>query len=96
MARSLWENFTDDANVFICKECDEEKGGITVGDHLPTHSLVRCTEKEDEEKGSEDPKSNTEDRLTALETQMLQLTTQMGKIETLLQALLDGQTGMPS
>ena len=79
----------DDANVFICKTCDEEKGGIVFGDiHLPTHNLVRCLDPDDEDEDDDDESTDTESRVAALETQMSALTSQMDRIEKLLESLV--------
>ncbi|KAI9068321.1 hypothetical protein FKP32DRAFT_1754486 [Trametes sanguinea] len=61
-----------DAKAFICAECDENKGGLTIGEHLETHSLVSCKLQVAEET---DPSKRVEKRLSALE----------GKMETLAQ-----------
>ncbi|RPD54176.1 hypothetical protein L227DRAFT_580748 [Lentinus tigrinus ALCF2SS1-6] len=80
----------EDANIFVCQSCDE-KGGVTVGDHLGTHTLVRCLEPPAEE-DSDEEQDSTDDRVAALETQISALTSQMSRIEKLLQSLVGGRT----
>lgn len=77
-----------DDNVFVCQACDETKGGVTVGDHLETHTLVRCTE------GAKDVDQarTAEERLTSVEGQLVALTTQMDRIEKVLQSLAMGRS----
>ncbi|KAI0360925.1 hypothetical protein OH77DRAFT_1517315 [Trametes cingulata] len=77
-----------ESNVFVCQECDEKKGGVTVGDHQHTHSLVRCTEPETEDDDSDsEGEDNTEERLSAVEDKLATLTVQMERIEKLLESL---------
>ena len=91
--------FPEDANTFVCAECDEKEGGISKGDHhLKTHSLVRCIDKgEGKADGEEAGDSKTEARLTALARQMTSRTNQTQRIETLLRALREknGQESPP-
>ncbi|KAI0373412.1 hypothetical protein BV20DRAFT_937448 [Pilatotrama ljubarskyi] len=81
----------EDSNVFVCAECDETKGGVTVADHQHTHSLVRCTEEENEDEESdeeeEEEEDNTEERLSAVEDKLAALAAQMERIEKLLEQL---------
>ncbi|KAI0331154.1 hypothetical protein GY45DRAFT_1276344 [Cubamyces sp. BRFM 1775] len=72
-----------DANVFVCLVCDEKNGGMTVGDHLDTHSLVSCKLPVVED----DKDKNTEQRLSDMEGKLATLTAQMERIERLLQSL---------
>ncbi|KAI0325467.1 hypothetical protein GY45DRAFT_1348843 [Cubamyces sp. BRFM 1775] len=72
-----------DASTFVCVDCDEKNGGVTVGDHLDTHSLVTCKLKVAED----DAEKNTEQRLSAVEGRLAELTAQMGRIEKLLESL---------
>ena len=72
-----------EASVFVCQACDETKGGVTIDDHLESHTLVRCTEA-----GKDVDQARTaEDRLTSVEGQLVVLTTQMDRIEKVLQSL---------
>ncbi|KAH9894903.1 hypothetical protein C8Q73DRAFT_644952 [Cubamyces lactineus] len=72
-----------DGNVFVCVDCDEKNGGVTVGDHQDTHSLVTCKLKVVED----DTEKNTEQRLSAVEGRLAALTAQMERIEKLLESL---------
>ncbi|KAI0766852.1 hypothetical protein BD413DRAFT_141493 [Trametes elegans] len=74
-----------EANAFVCQHCDE-KGGVFVGDHLETHSLVRCVEKvatEDGAGGSNAP----EQRMSAVEERLAALEGRMERIEQLLESI---------
>lgn len=55
--------------MFICKECDEEKGGIDTGrgTHKATHTLVRILSASD---SGETDGTSKDLRVTALETEM--------------------------
>ncbi len=65
--------------MFICKECDEEKGGIDPGrgTHKATHTLVRVLSPSD---SGETDGTSKDLRVTALETEMSGL---RGKISEL-------------
>ncbi len=81
---------TEDANIFVCQSCEDQKGGVTAGDHQATHTLVRCLEPPaDEDKHKE---NDTEKRVAALESQISALTSQMDRMEKLLQSLAHGRT----
>ena len=69
--------------MFVCVDCDEKNGGVTVGDHLDTHSLVSCKLKVAED----DTEKNTEQRLSSVEGKLAALTAQMERIEKLLESL---------
>ena len=71
-----YRNPDHDEDVFICKACDEQKGGFTKGDHLEAHSLVRCIQKQPNE-----AKLSTEGRLEALEKRL-------DRMEKMLQTLV--------
>ncbi|TFK89009.1 hypothetical protein K466DRAFT_487737 [Polyporus arcularius HHB13444] len=80
----------EDANIFVCQSCEDQKGGVTAGDHQATHTLVRCLEPPaDEDKEKE---NDTEKRVAALESQISALTSQMDRMEKLLQSLAHGRT----
>ncbi|OJT10257.1 hypothetical protein TRAPUB_13211 [Trametes pubescens] len=74
-----------ESNVFVCQECDE-KGGVDVGDHKATHSLVHCKEKVEGDGGG-DAARNSEERLSAVEGKLAALSVQMERIEKLLDSL---------
>ncbi|TFK86599.1 hypothetical protein K466DRAFT_587082 [Polyporus arcularius HHB13444] len=84
----------EDANIFVCQSCEDEKGGVTAGDHQATHTLVRCLEPPVGENNHEED-SVAEKRIAALETQMSALTSQMDRIEKLLQSLALGRAADP-
>ena len=65
-------------DVFICFACDESEGAFVKESHRAEHNLVRCTEKE-----VVAAKMSADDRLISLELQM-------GRMEKLLQSLVDG------
>ena len=65
-------------DVFICFACDESEGAFAKENHRAEHNLVRCMEKE-----VVAVKTSADDRLIALELQM-------GRMEKLLQLLVDG------
>ncbi|KAI0708178.1 hypothetical protein C8T65DRAFT_211601 [Cerioporus squamosus] len=75
----------EDANIFVCQSCEDEKGGVTAGDHQATHTLVRCLEPPAED--VDEQEDSTEKRVAALETQISALTSQMDRIEKLLLSL---------
>ncbi|KAH9913469.1 uncharacterized protein BXZ73DRAFT_106942 [Epithele typhae] len=72
-----------ESNVFVCGECDENKGGCDVDEHLATHTLVRCTES----LGDAGEAKTAEERLTSVEGQLIALTVQMDRIEKVLMTL---------
>ncbi|KAI8975856.1 hypothetical protein BD414DRAFT_423775 [Trametes punicea] len=89
------------SNVFICQQCDERRGGISLGGHLGSHSLVCCKVKEASEdeakkisaqrlRALEDKLGNlaegTERRLSAVEGRLAGLAAQMERIERLLES----------
>ncbi|OSD01341.1 hypothetical protein PYCCODRAFT_541681 [Trametes coccinea BRFM310] len=77
-----------ESNVFICHECDEEKGGVTVGEHDRFHSLVSCTALPDDDDDDDDEEEdNTKERLSAVEGKLTALAAQMDRIEKLLESL---------
>ncbi len=80
----------EDANIFICQSCEDEKGGVTAGDHQATHTLVRCLEPP-VGKNNREKDNVTEKRIAALETQISALTSQMDRMEKLLQSLALGR-----
>ena len=72
----------------MCERCDESKGGVEADEHVPTHTLVRCTEgARDIDQGR-----TAEERLTSVEGQLVALTTQMDRIEKVLQSLAVGRS----
>ncbi|KAI0666566.1 hypothetical protein C8Q78DRAFT_1107669 [Trametes maxima] len=80
-------NCPAEQNIYICQDCDEMKGGITVGEHQESHSLVRCTpEKADDD--SADGARDTLERLSAVEGKLAALTAQMERIEKLLESFM--------
>ena len=79
---------TVEANVFVCQEYDKNKGGVEIGSHLATHTLVHCTE------GTKDTDQarTAEERLPVVEGQLVALTTQMDRIEKVLRSLVVGRS----
>ncbi|KAI0661089.1 hypothetical protein C8Q70DRAFT_911215 [Cubamyces menziesii] len=71
-----------DANIFVCNNCDEKNGGITVGEHLNTHSLVSCKVRVAEDS----VEKSTEQRLSAVESKLTVLTAQIEKLMELMAA----------
>ncbi|KAI0752480.1 hypothetical protein C8Q80DRAFT_1146274 [Daedaleopsis nitida] len=94
IARPCWYciDCPDDANVFVCCQCDDQHGGVSAGDtHKAMHSLIRCSMLTNDDKSEEDEKDSTEKRVVALESQMSALSIQMNRIEKLLETLVAGR-----
>ncbi|KAI0766841.1 hypothetical protein BD413DRAFT_141310 [Trametes elegans] len=78
--------------IYICRDCDEQLGGVTAGRHLPSHTLARGLPAD--AKRADQKAAAVEDRLHALESQVASyadrftaITERMAKMEELLEGV---------
>ncbi|KAI0766856.1 hypothetical protein BD413DRAFT_567569 [Trametes elegans] len=83
----------DREDVYICEACDAIKGGINAGEHLSSHSLVRCMSPDVNTSGED----VIDERLRALESRVAgysdrfsALDDKVTRIERLLEIAIEG------
>ncbi|KAI0656683.1 hypothetical protein C8Q70DRAFT_329984 [Cubamyces menziesii] len=78
-------------SIYICTDCDEQLGGLSIGAHTPSHSLLRYSRSSETNRAA----GPSEERLRALESkvasfsgQFTALNERMHRMEGLLESLL--------
>lgn len=71
-------------DVYICATCDQQIGGVSVGAHIPQHTLVRCLSPAER---SSERSEGVEERLRALEDKVASYSERMSRMELLLEGI---------
>lgn len=75
-------------DTFICNECDQNKGGVTVEEHKNTHGLVRCQERVDATPPSVEQRLETlESKFVTMDSKLIKVDDRLSRIETLLHSI---------
>ncbi|KAI0951411.1 hypothetical protein AcW1_008459 [Taiwanofungus camphoratus] len=88
VSQPCWHCIICDGDTFICNECDQNKGGVTVKEHKNTHGLVRCQERVDATPPSVEQRLETlESKFVTMDSKLIKVDDRLSRIETLLHSI---------